>query len=63
MRRVLLAFALLFFTCLAHAAGPAIGDMAPGALGKGRDGKPLALEQYRGRIVVVTFWPRGAPTA
>ena len=56
MRRFLLAFALLFFTSLAHAAGPAIGDMAPGALGKSRDGKALTLEQYRGRIVVVTFW-------
>lgn len=56
MRRVLFAFVLLFFTCIADAAEPAIGDLAPSALGNGRDGKPVTLEQYRGKIVVVTFW-------
>ena len=56
MRRTLCSFLLLFVFGIAHAAGPAIGDMAPTALGTGRDGKPLTLEQYRGRIVVVTFW-------
>lgn len=56
MHRALLALALSLFACIAQAAGPGIGDMAPGALGNGRDGKPVALEHYRGRIVVVTFW-------
>lgn len=56
MRRYLLALVLFAVACVAHAAGPAIGDAAPGALGKGRDGKPVTLEQYRGKVVVVTFW-------
>lgn len=56
MRRLLLSFVLLFFTGLAQAAGPAAGATAPDALGKGRDGKPVTLEQYRGKIVVVSFW-------
>lgn len=56
MRRCLLALVLFAVACAAQAAGPAIGDAAPGALGKGRDGKPVTLEQYRGKVVVVTFW-------
>jgi len=56
MRRILLVFALLFLTHVAHAGGPTIGEVAPVAVGKGRDGKPLTLDQYRGRIVVLTFW-------
>lgn len=56
MRRTLCSFLLFFFFGIAHAAGPAIGEMAPAALGKSRDGKQLTLEQHRGRIVVVTFW-------
>ena len=56
MRRLLLAFLLSAAACIAQAAEPAIGDMAPSHLGKGRDGKPVTLEQQRGKVVVVTFW-------
>lgn len=56
MRRALLALLLLLCTALAQAGEPAIGDTAPAALGNGRDGKPVTLEQYRGKVVVVTFW-------
>jgi thiol-disulfide isomerase/thioredoxin len=56
LRRILLTLSLFCLTCLAHAAGPAIGDMAPAALGNARDGSAVSLEQFRGRIVVVTFW-------
>ena len=48
MRRALLALLLLLCTALAQAGEPAIGDTAPAALGNGRDGKPVTLEQYRG---------------
>ena len=56
MRRFLLALLLSVLACAAHAAGPATGVLAPNALGNSRDGKPVTLEQFRGRIVVVTFW-------
>ena len=56
MRYLLLTLLICALTCVAHAAEPAIGSAAPGALGLGRDGKAIALEQHRGKIVVVTFW-------
>ncbi len=56
MRRALVALMLLLCTAFAQAGQPAIGDPAPAALGNGRDGKPVSLEQYRGKVVVVTFW-------
>jgi len=56
MRRALFALMLLLCTAFAQAVQPSIGDPAPAALGSGRDGKPVTLEQYRGKIVVVTFW-------
>lgn len=56
MHRTLLVLLLLLCTALAQAGEPATGDVAPAALGKGRDGKPVTLEQYRGKVVVVTFW-------
>lgn len=40
----------------ARAAGPAVGDLAPTALGKDRDGNAVDLAQHRGKIVVVSFW-------
>lgn len=40
----------------AHAAGPAIGDTPPQALGENREGAPVSLADYRGKIVVLTFW-------
>jgi thiol-disulfide isomerase/thioredoxin len=51
---VLLASAALL-AGRAEAAGPAIGDLAPVALGES-GGKPVLLTDYRGRFVVVTFW-------
>lgn len=56
MRHAFIALLLWMVCGLAYAAGPEVGQPAPAALGKGRDGKPVTLEQYRGRIVVVTFW-------
>lgn len=56
MRHALLALLLLFCTAFAQAGEPTIGDLAPAALGNGRNGKPVTLEQYRGKVVVVTFW-------
>ncbi|MGE4365828.1 TlpA family protein disulfide reductase [Thermomonas sp.] len=56
MRHVFIALLLWMASGLAQAAGPGVGQPAPAALGKARDGTPVSLEQFRGRIVVVTFW-------
>ena len=54
MRRTLCSFLLFFFFGIAHAAGPAIGEMAPAALGKSRDGKQLIVMHPQKRT-----YPRG----
>lgn len=39
----------------------AVGDAAPTALGKDRDGNEIDLARYRGKIVVVSFWASWCP--
>jgi thiol-disulfide isomerase/thioredoxin len=38
------------------AIAPAIGDIPPALLGKDRDGHRINLGDYRGKVVVLTFW-------
>lgn len=60
-RRVL---SWILFPCLllcaaaatAATRGPATGDLAPALLGQDVDGKPVTLEAWRGKPVVVAFW-------
>jgi thiol-disulfide isomerase/thioredoxin len=40
---------------LAHAQ-VRVGDAPPGSLGNDRDNKPIHVSDYRGKVVVVTFW-------
>ena len=40
----------------AASAGPKIGDVPPPLLGKDRKGDLVDLSQYRGKVVVVSFW-------
>lgn len=47
---------LLLALSPAHAARPDIGEIPPQALGENREGAPVSLADYRGKIVVVTFW-------
>lgn len=35
---------------------PAVGDIPPALLGKDRGGRCVDLEEYRGKVVVLTFW-------
>ncbi|WP_399681252.1 TlpA family protein disulfide reductase [Xenophilus sp.] len=58
MRRLLLsAFLLLLLVPgLVLARGPSVGELAPGLLGQDPDGKPVTLDAWRGKLVVVSFW-------
>lgn len=52
----LLAAALALCAAGAAEARLAIGDVPPDDLGVDRDGKPLHVSDFRGKIVVVSFW-------
>ena len=53
MRFVFLALMLVSMTCHGQLK---IGDPAPNLLGKTMNGDPILLENYRGKVVVVSFW-------
>jgi len=53
---VLLACLLLPVAAAAATRGPAVGDLAPALLGQDPDGKPVTLDAWRGKLVVVAFW-------
>jgi thiol-disulfide isomerase/thioredoxin len=40
----------------AHAGPPAVGDIPPDALGSGADGRPVRVSDFRGRVLITTFW-------
>ncbi|NGY04683.1 TlpA family protein disulfide reductase [Solimonas terrae] len=40
----------------ARADPPAVGDIPPDRLGVGADGRPLRVSDYRGRVLITTFW-------
>ncbi len=65
LRSGLLLAMLMLFQSPAMAAtattGPAIGDLPPQSLGRDRHGDPVDLGQYRGKVVVVTFWGAWCP--
>lgn len=48
--------ALLLLTAAAATAQPALGEPPPDALGRDRDGRPVRLTDYAGKVVVVSFW-------
>lgn len=57
MRRACLAMLLLLSAVFpALARPPEVGDLAPTVLGKDREGKIVDLADYRGKVVIVTFW-------
>jgi thiol-disulfide isomerase/thioredoxin len=50
--------AALAWSAAAPAAphGPDVGDLAPALLGEDPDGRPVTLDAWRGKPVVVAFW-------
>ena len=60
MRRIMLMLCLLMagqaVATTPSAPAPAVGDIPPALLGKDRDGHRVDLGEYRGKVVVLTFW-------
>ena len=50
---------LLVGHATASPRGPETGELAPALLGQDGDGKPVTLDAYRGKLVLVTFWNSG----
>lgn len=51
-----LVAALLAIATAAHAAAPHIGRTAPSVVLQSAEGRPINLEEFRGRIVLLDFW-------
>lgn len=56
MRRLACLALLLVLAGAARAAAPAPGTIAPDELGVDVAGRPLRVSDYRGRVVVASFW-------
>ena len=60
MKQFLAALCLGLCLSLAHAAElpaqPAAGDIPPDLLGRNRSGEDVTVSQYKGKVVIVTFW-------
>lgn len=66
MKRRLAAACMGIWLCLAATpamgadatlpAPPKPGELPPDALGRDRDGNDVTVSQYRGKVVIVTFW-------
>jgi thiol-disulfide isomerase/thioredoxin len=54
--RKLLLFLVLFSGSVQGVAAPAKGDPAPQVIGTNVEGVALETGQYRGKVLVVTFW-------
>ena len=60
--RWLFTILMLLASTVHHAsAAPASGDMAPDYIGTTLDDKELAVSNFRGKVVVVSFWATWCP--
>lgn len=49
--------ALMLAICLpASAEAPAVGTVPPNELGTGIEGQPIRVSDFRGRVLIITFW-------
>ena len=55
------ALALLLAAAADAAHVPVVGDTAPSYIGYGLDGKKVTLENYAGKVVVISFWATWCP--
>ena len=56
-----LALGLLLAAAADAAHVPVVGDTAPSYVGYGLDGKKVLLENYAGKVVVISFWATWCP--
>jgi hypothetical protein len=56
LRSTALALALFLASATNAAHVPGVGETAPPFIGYGLDGKKVSLENYTGKVVVVSFW-------
>ncbi len=63
MRRLLLCslFLLAAVACTSSSRDKGVGKSAPDIVGEDLDGNPLRLSDYRGKVVVLTFWGSWCP--
>ena len=54
--RILFATIAVLAVCGAKDAGPGKGDIAPPVLGTTADGTTIEVPQFKGKVLVVTFW-------
>jgi hypothetical protein len=63
MKRAWIVIVVLVLAVVAFAArryhlqaGPVVGREAPEIAGEDIDGRPMALSDFRGKVVVLDFW-------
>jgi len=56
LARIALATVLVLALCGAKEARPGKGDVAPSVIGTTADGATLEVPQFKGKVLVVTFW-------
>lgn len=57
MRLIVAVFSLSFLACFGHAeAKLGFGDVPPDSLGVDKDKHEVKVSDYRGKVMVVTFW-------
>ncbi len=55
---LILALTFVLTACMAATDAPAVGTAAPNFTLKSQDGNPITLSQFRGKWVVLYFYPR-----
>lgn len=55
-RRLWMSLLLVSFTASSHAHAPNVGDDPPDVFGKSSTGEVVHLSDFKGRIVVISFW-------
>lgn len=61
LRRLALSLSVLVLACGARAAPLAAGDVPPTELGYAWGGDKVALSNYAGKVVIVSFWATWCP--
>ena len=58
MNLIIITYLLTVLVCVSAQAQLKIGDKAPDFSGKDQDGKPVSLSSYKGKKIVLYFYPK-----